>query len=96
MFFGRVGVILLVLEVEEDRLSLELEARLVYLDMIEPLLALRGVDGRLLRAVGPGDDCKKSERTRLELKVVSWSSSQANAIFWSYCPSHTTTLLADE
>ena len=100
LFFGREEEEdrLFRLEVEEDRLgrlSLELEARLEYLDR-EERGVLRGVRDFLRGVDGPEDEFRKSERTRLELKEVSCTSSKANDILWSYFPSQTMTRHAEE
>ena len=101
LFFGRDDdeERLLRLEVEDEklgRLSRELEARLECLDKPAGRGVLRGVRDFLRGVDGPEDVWRKSERTRLELKEVSWTSSKAKAIFWSYFPSQTTTRHAEE
>ena len=87
------------LEVEVDRLrrlSRELEARLDCLDKPAERGVFLGVRDFLRGVEASKDECKKSDRTRLELKEVSCTSSNANAIFWSYLPSQTMTRHAEE
>ncbi len=81
VFFGRAGDMPLRLEVEEERLSRELEPRVEYFEIEDLLLSLRGVEGFLRGVAGLCEECRKSERTRLELKEVSCSNSNARDIF---------------
>ena len=82
---------LLRLEVEDARLSREVDARLEYFEIHARLGIRRGVG-----VDGADAELRKSDRARLELKVVSSSNSHANAIFLSHVPNQTMTLVAEE
>jgi len=95
LFFGRVGVLILLrLEVEDARLSRELDARLEYLEIQERLGTRRGVAS--LGRDRPDDEPRKSDLARLELNAVSSSNSHADAILLLQGPSQTMTLAAEE
>ncbi len=101
LFFGREDdeETLPRLEVEADklkRLSRELEAQLDCLEKPADRGVFFGVRDFLRGVEASEDECRKSDRTRLELKEVSCNSSNAKAIFWSYFPSQTITRHAEE